>query len=101
MTVPEIMDDFIEFLPDRLSNVIEDSMAMTWGLGFRCLWVVRHYIGRRDTKAFWGKFNQMSVIYENSLLTIAAAVRDFDTYGLLASAVGVDLSFAQELESTC
>lgn len=73
---------FSDVLPERVSNTIEDALAVTRMLGFRYLWVDRHCINQQVAAELAEQCPRMNLIYNNSQLTIVAAAGDGSEYGL-------------------
>lgn len=65
----DTVGDFIESLPPRSPDTIEDAIQVTKKLGFRYIWIDRYCIDRRDALKFKFQLHQMGDIYRNSSLT--------------------------------
>ncbi|KAF4631515.1 hypothetical protein G7Y89_g6616 [Cudoniella acicularis] len=69
-------------LPGNLPNTIKDAMTMTKRLGFRYLWIDRYCIDQNNEERKLNQCAKMDLIYQNSQLTIIAAIGDDPTHGL-------------------
>ncbi|KAL6812445.1 heterokaryon incompatibility domain-containing protein [Trichoderma sp. SZMC 28015] len=69
-------------LPDQLSLLIRDAMAVTQTMGFRYLWVDRYCIDQDNPTVKHDQIRQMDGIYSNAEVTIIAAAGQDENYGL-------------------
>ncbi|KAK3402767.1 heterokaryon incompatibility protein-domain-containing protein [Sordaria brevicollis] len=72
----------VKTLPNRLPQVVEDSIRVVNELGFRYLWVDKYCIPQDDTSAKHAQIRLMDRIYSRSAMTIIAAAGDDEEYGL-------------------
>jgi serine/threonine protein kinase len=73
---------FFDTLPANLPHTIEDAISVTKKLGFRYLWIDRYCIDRSNKEDAEKQLSQMNVIYQNSVITIIAAIGEDPSYGL-------------------
>ncbi|RBR18917.1 uncharacterized protein FIESC28_05839 [Fusarium coffeatum] len=66
----------------QISNVIQDAMAVTIGLGLQYLWVDKVCINQDDAEEKQQQLRGMDSIYNKAFLTIVAAAGNRASYGL-------------------
>jgi hypothetical protein len=70
------------FLPENISQVINDAMQVVKSLGKRYLWVDQYCIDQKDHDIKSIQIGQMDLIYAGALATIVAAAGSDANYGL-------------------
>ena len=83
-------------LPEDLSAVIKDAMAVTQALGLQYLWVDLYCIDQKDEAAKKRQMLHMSTIYQQAELTIVAACGANAAHGL--AGVGVSRTTTQSFQ---
>ena len=80
--------DTLGRLPEDLSAVIKDAMAVTEALGLQYLWVDLYCIEQKDEAAKNRQMFHMSTIYQQAELTIVAACGVNAAHGLAGVGLG-------------
>ena len=102
-TTLENLTEFQHGIPwERLTRTFQDAVVFTRKLGYRYLWIDSLCIVQNDREDWMKEAGEMASIYENAVLTLAAASSSNSNGGLFRSSTSsIQLSESFETERIC